>query len=211
MDSRWAGEQLETIRTLMERAAVYRRALGPTALATGALGCVAATAGVALDIGQPRGFGFYWMAVAVAGLAGAILLMRRQALRDREPFWSPPARRVTQALLPALVAGLVAGLVAACPAWREPLQMWWLPAVWMLLYGCALHAAGFFMPRGIRLFGWLFVLTGCVMLLVLNTRSYGSGMPALVQAHWLMGATFGGFHLLYGLYLTATAKSTEAA
>ncbi len=37
----------------------------------------------------------------------------------------------------------------------------WLPLIWVVLYGCAFHAAGFFMPRGMRLFGWAFVIGGC--------------------------------------------------
>jgi hypothetical protein len=41
MDSREATRHLEAIRTLMERAALYRRALAPVTLLTGALGCLA--------------------------------------------------------------------------------------------------------------------------------------------------------------------------
>jgi hypothetical protein len=210
MDPHWAGQHLEVIRTLMERAAVYRRSLGPTALAAGVLGLGAAALGVGFDLGTPRAFGIFWMAVAVLGMTGAVVLMRRQALKDREAFWSPPARRVVQALAPPLFAGLVAGLVAVYPPWREPLAVWWLPPIWMVLYGCALQAAGFFMPRGIRLFGMVFLILGCAGLVLINERSYASGMPALVQAHWLMGATFGGLHLLYGIYLTVTPNSDRA-
>jgi hypothetical protein len=204
MDPLQAARQLDIIRTLMERAALYRRALGPITLLTGALGVVAAAGGWLADLGSPRQFGLYWMVVGCVGLGGAFVVVRRQALRDREPFWSPPTRRVTQALLPALCAGLFAGGLAVWPAWRDPLQMWWLPGIWMVLYGCAMHAAGFFMARGIKWFGWAFILTGCVLLAVLTERSYASGMPALRYAHLLMGAAFGGLHLVYGAYLHLT-------
>jgi len=30
-----------------------------------------------------------------------------------------------------------------------------LPPAWAMAYGCAVHAAGFFTARGVRLFGWL--------------------------------------------------------
>jgi hypothetical protein len=194
----------------MERVALYRRALAPTTLALGGVGTVAAAVGWGLDLSEPRSFGLFWMAVAGVALVVAVLLMRRQALRDREAFWSPPARRVLQAVLPAFVVGLVAGIVTVFPIWQEPLWIWWLPAVWTILYGCALHAAGFFMPRGIRLFGWLFVLSGCALVVVLHARSYASGMPDLVQAHVLMGGLFGGFHLAYGLYLLKTREKSAA-
>jgi hypothetical protein len=40
MESNWAAEQLQTIRTLMERSAVYRRALAPIMLFAGLTGLV---------------------------------------------------------------------------------------------------------------------------------------------------------------------------
>jgi hypothetical protein len=78
----------------------------------------------------------------------------------------------------------------------------------MLLYGCALHAAGFFMPRGIRLFGWLFVLAGCGLA---ACRCWAGGPLVLRQGHLLMGTVFGGAHLAYALYLYITEKQKKAA
>lgn len=210
MDPLEATRHLEAIRTMMERAALYRRALAPLSLLAGALGCLAGAVGWWLDLSEPRVFGWYWIGVAGVGLIGAALLIRRQALRESEPFWSPPMRRVTRALLPPLIAGGVAGVLAVWPPWREPLAMWWLPAIWMVTYGCALHAAGFFMTRGINWLGWIFLATGCLALWMLNERSYASGMPALRHAHWLMAATFGGLHLAYGIYLHLTETRANA-
>ena len=42
MSAQWAKENLTTIRPLMERASVYRRALAPVAIAVGVLGMAAA-------------------------------------------------------------------------------------------------------------------------------------------------------------------------
>ena len=42
MSAQWAEENLNTIRTLMERASVYRRALAPVAITVGVLGIAAA-------------------------------------------------------------------------------------------------------------------------------------------------------------------------
>ena len=33
--------------------------------------------------------------------------------------------------------------------------------MWLLFYGCALHAAGFFMPRGMKWFGWIYIGLAC--------------------------------------------------
>lgn len=210
MDTDWARDNLQTIRTLMERSAVYRRALAPIMLFTGSLGLVAGAAGWMLELDTARGFSLFWLGVSVVAIGVAYLLARRQALKDNEPFWSPPTRRVTQALLPPFLAGLVCGLVVALPAWREPLHTWWLPPVWMALYGCALHAAGFFMPRGIKRLGWLFVFCACGLLVLVNQRSYGSGFPALSWANTLMGLCFGGPHLAYGIYLRFTERGKNA-
>ena len=211
MELNWAEEHLKVIRTLMERAAIYRRALAPITLLTGGIGLAAAFLGWILRIGSARMFGAYWITVSILALGGAYLLIRLQALRDIEPFWSPPTRRVTQALLPALFAGLVAGVLVMTSQERDPLPAWWLPAVWMVLYGSAIHAAGFFMPRGMKLFGWGFILSGCLMLWLVSEKLFGRGLPDLVYANLVMGACFGGYHLAYGAYLYCTEKRKHEA
>jgi hypothetical protein len=202
----WAAENLQVIRNLMERAALYRRTLAPVSLAVGAFGALAGIAGYLLRFDTARTFGIYWMVVGVLSLGIALVIMRRQAIRASEPFWSPPARRVAQAMLPALFAGVLAGVVVILPGWRDPLHAWWLPGIWMLLFGCATHAAGFFMPRGMKLFAWVFAVLGAAMLCYVNARSHAAGMPSLHLAHLVMGAAFGGLHLAYGFYLAATEK-----
>lgn len=214
MDNNWAAEHLQVIRTLMERAALYRRALAPVMLVTGLIGTLAALLGWALRIELPAAFAAYWMAVGGLALAAAFLLVRRQALRDQEPFWSPPTRRVTQALLPALTAGCVVALVAwigaRCARLEQSLTIYathllgfvWLPAAWIVLYGCALHAAGFFMPRGMKLFGWIFVVAGCALFWLVFDKP-----PTYRTGHGLMGLFFGGLHLAYGAYLWFTEKT----
>jgi hypothetical protein len=208
MESNWATEHLQVIRTLMERSALYRRALAPVMIYNGIMGVIGAIAGAILRIGAPVSFILFWSAVAVVAVGGSLLLVRRQALRADEPFWSPPTRRVTQALLPPLAAGFavsaivgfrLSGIVptaAAVPGWL------WLPAAWVILYGCAFHAAGFFMPRGMRLFGWAFVVGGCLALAI--------GVPDSISqtayTHGVMGAFFGALHLAYGTYLYFTEQ-----
>ena len=67
MESNWAAENLQTIRTLMERSAVYRRALAPVMTYVGVVGIIGGVAGQLLgmtngggwlvgllDVGQPR-------------------------------------------------------------------------------------------------------------------------------------------------------------
>jgi hypothetical protein len=210
MHEHWADERLQVIRTLMERAAIYRRALTPIMSMLGLLGFVAAVCGWFFHINEPVQFGLFWMSISVVALCGAYFLVRRQALQEKEPFWSPPTRRVTQALLPCLFAGAVVGVFF--PRWNldQFTLTCILPSVWMLIYGCAVHAAGFFMPRGIRLLGWLFILAGSGLLLGLTLATpvyfYSVTKTTLAYAHLLMGLFFGGFHLAYAIYLFFTEK-----
>ena len=201
MESNWAAEHLQVIRTLMERSALYRRALAPIMIYSGVLGCAGGGLGWALHLDSPRGFVGFWSGVGVLALVGSFLLVRRQALKATEPFWSPPTRRVAQGLLPPFFAGGAAGLLAlVCPE-RGFLAVGALPGFWVLLYGCALCAAGFFMRRGIKLLGWLFVLCGCTLMGVGCQATAGS---SLVEGHVVMGGVFGGAHLACGIYLYFT-------
>lgn len=208
MESNWAAEHLQVIRTLMERSALYRRALAPIMILNGVAGLAAAALGWTLNLGSPQAFILFWAGVSGVAIGGSFLLVRRQALKESEPFWSPPTRRVTQALLPPLTAGLMISAVVVLRASSAPQNpgslggMLWLPLIWLVLYGCAFHAAGFFMPRGMRLFGWAFILGGCGL--------FAAGFPDWVRpldyAHGVMALFFGGLHLTYGAYLYFTEQ-----
>src|SRR5471032_2529452 len=100
MNPNWAEENLQTIRTLMERSAVYRRALAPIMIFVGTIGIAGGLIGCLLEILTDNGFIWLWMGVAIISTIGALLLIRRQALKDSELFWSPPTRRIVQAVLP---------------------------------------------------------------------------------------------------------------
>ncbi len=102
----WAEENLQTIRTLMERSAVYRRALAPIMIFAGLLGVASAALGLLCHLDSMRAFDALWLGTAAVVVAGAFLIARRQAIKDQEQFWSPPTRRVGQALLPPLFAGM---------------------------------------------------------------------------------------------------------
>lgn len=204
MHSNWAAEHLLVIRTLMERSAFYRRALAPILLSLGGLGLASAALGWLLNIATPRVFLAHWTATGLVGISATYLMARRQAWRDAEPFWSAPTRRVTQALLPPLFVGFAGGMLSMIFTPEEATwPAWWVVPFWMVLYGCAMHAAGFFMPRGMKLFGWVFILSGCAAALWLEVSQ---GAAPLKVAHLLMGASFGGLHVAYGVYLYFTEK-----
>jgi hypothetical protein len=208
MEPNWAAENLQTIRTLMERSAIYRRTLAPVTTYVGIVGIAGGVAGQLLKMINGGVSVVYWMLVSLVAIAGAVLLVRRQALKSGEAFWSPPTRRIAQAMFPPLLVGCVIGVVVAYSCFIDeqyhPSGADILP-IWATLYGLALTAAGFFMPRGIKWFGWAFIVAGVVLLVELD---YGKGghFP-----HLLMGVLFGCSHLAYGIYLYFTESRKNEA
>ena len=204
VDEKAAEQQLNTIRTLMERSAVYRRALGPVMTSVGVLGMAAGVLALSVLPENARAFAFYWLAVAAVSVAVAFSLVRRQAFASGEAFWSPPTRRIAAALLPPVFAGAaVVGPLVNIHSEGSMVAVA-LPPLWLVLYGCALHSAGFFMVRGIRLFGWAFVIAGLLSALTATNPQFVE--PSIRIAHILMTLTFGLGHLAYGVYLHLTEK-----
>jgi hypothetical protein len=79
-----------------------------------------------------------------------------------------------------------------------------------LLYGLAMHAAGFFMPRGIRLFGWGLVVVGLSAFLSIIFFGRMHEWDAVLRPDYLMGLFFGVSHLAYGIYLYFTERKNAA-
>ena len=206
METNWAAEHLQTIRTLMERSALYRRALAPIMLYVGLVGVLASLGGVLFKVEAMRLFCGWWLAAALFAVGGAFFIARRQAFKDNEPFWSPATRRVTQALMPPLAAGLLFSLVLIMFNLGHLRWLFIFPNA--MFYGCAVHAAGFFMPRGIKVFGWFIILLAGLTLPVIPMFE---SEPNPQLDHMLMGLFFGVLHLAYGVYLYFTEQRKQAA
>ncbi len=206
METNWAAENLQTIRTLMERSAIYRRALAPVMTFAGLLGSAAAVTSYLLNIQSAHGFIYYWCGVCAVAVVGVLLVIRRQALKSAEPFWTPPTRRVVEAMCPAFTVGALLTVFAYFYANGPNSASMMLPPLWMALYGCALHAGGFFMPRGIRLLGWGFIMTAVAIVVISVTSDLKVLLLLCEGGHLPMGVTFGGLHLMAGIYLYFTEK-----
>ena len=203
MEPNWAAENLQTIRTLMERSAVYRRALAPIRLICGISGLAGGVAGWQWHLDANKEFVWVWVITAVFALSCSTLLIRQQALRAAESFWSPPTRRITQALMPPFLVGAV--LAGVTTQWgNDTVGREFLIIIWCLAFGCGINAAGFFMPRGIRWFGWIFLLIGFGLIACLSLEV--DLLKVFHSPHLLMATIFGGLHLAYGFDLYFTEK-----
>lgn len=207
MDEREAARQLETIRTLMERAALYRRALGPTLAVIGVLGVGAGLIGF-FRVGDQgsRSFVLYWSAVAALAVLWTTLQMRGQAVRAGEPFWTPPTRRVFMAMTPPLAVAVLITAISSVRHMNIPPEIF--APLWMVLYGLGLHAAGYFTLRGVRLLGWAFILAGITFITTLP--DWGPFLVNSAGVHLAMALTFGLGHLAAGLWLLVVEKKTDA-
>ncbi len=204
MQNDWAEEHLHTIRTLMERVALYRRALAPVMFLTGGTGILFSISGQLLKVESSRSFVIWWLAAGFVAFLLALFITRRQALKDKEPFWSNPTRQVIYSLIPPLFAGISTGIAIMING--STINLPYLPAFWIMFYGTALYSSGFFMRRGMKLFGFLFVLAGGIMLIILALLKINLDYKI---AHLLMGIFFGVIHICYGVYLHFTEKSVD--
>ena len=144
--------------------------------------------------------------------SGCAACWRRQALTASEAFWTAPTRRVALAIGQPFVAAALFTLPILCllasmkGGMVGHLQL--AASLWLGFYGCGLHAAGQFISRGVRILGWGFVCAGAINLYVWQTLTlvHMGPLPLWLDPHGLMGATFGGFHLIAGIYLYFTEK-----
>lgn len=184
-----AEEHLRVIRSLMEKATIYRAISAPGALLSGA--CAAAVVAAVLA-GTRVSFLPAWLSVLAITGAANIALLWRDANRRGEVFVSSGMRVALRAMLPALLAG---GLVMVIPSEGGPALT---ASLWILLYGVSLLAASHFAPKSICWLGRACFAAGAALLLggafVFNW--WRSSDQTLV-AHVIMGGTFGLFHLIY--------------
>ena len=166
-----AEEHLRIIRSLMEKATIYRAISAEAAAVGGVLAIVASFAfgnifrdGISGNVDHWL-FMALWLGVLVlAGLSNAIFLYR-SAQRRQERFISSGMRVALRALAPAfLVAGFFtiflgefySGNLANLIAFE------WIVPIWITCYGVALLATTHFAPRSLEWLGWAFLTAGLI-------------------------------------------------
>jgi hypothetical protein len=202
-----ALEHLRIIRTLMERAHIYRAVSAPAALIGGVLSLLVAAIGVKHNTFTPntetmsnafrdREFLFAWLGVlVVSGIANLLLLMRESRGKG-EPLMSDGMRMALRAIVPPMLTG---GVLGVCLIWfNQDLEL--AALVWILCYGLALQATVSFAPPGIIRLARAFLIAGQVLTIVWFWNG-GLGMFQREEApaSIFMGVTFGLFHVVYGI------------
>jgi len=207
-----AERDLRVIRSLMERATVYRAISAPAALVAGFLSIFAAAAiylndQTLLSINRPvqgRAFAAIWLTVLVIAVATNAFFIWREAKKDGRPFISSGMKLSLRAIAPNLLipAGvtlwfLVSGYKGA--AEQE------LVVVWIAFYGLALLSTGLFAPRSLVCLGWAFLLTALALPAL---RNVVGELPANLP-NIAMGITFGLYHLIYAVCAWPRKRADE--
>jgi len=196
-----AEEHLRVIRSLMERATIYRAISAPTALVAGLLSIFAAVAiflnnETGFNVGfqiTSREFAFVWLVVLLISLMANAFFIRREALRTGRPFISPAMKLAVRAIAPCLLIPLSVTVWFLQTGYLGDQELF-LVAVWTGFYGLALLSTNLFAPRSLALLGWAFLLTS-VAIPVLDRAietDFSADTPDLA-----MGVTFGLYHLIY--------------
>ena len=196
-----AAEQLRVIRTMMERATIFRALSGEAALLGGAMSVAAGW----MSEGKT---GWAWGGVWLGGLAVVILFaiwqLTRLAHVHARPVWSHGLKVALRGALPSLVVGGFLGLFYL--RYGMPGAEFTAACFWILHYGLALLAIREFAPKSMTWLGIGFVATG---LLAWSAATFVQSMSPLLARlgpSGLMAATFGGFHLLYGVAIVTTTR-----
>ncbi len=195
MNTNKAQKHLQFIRGVMERSALYRRALAGIYIFIALAGLSAGGLGFFRGPTDSTAFLAYWMGLAVLIVLLATGFMGFQALRAGEPFWQGPVPRIAHHLFPPLFCGAVLG--GACLLRNDAGDLFWLIPLWMTFYGLGLIAVSAIVPKGLLGLGWAFILAGLTVFSLLHVI----GEIDLPKLHLIMGATFGAGHLLHGCYL----------
>jgi hypothetical protein len=182
-----AEEHLRVIRSLMEKATIYRAVSAPTALAGGIAALVVAAPPVQAFFNQIAGassFHVRWaLALFVTLLINGLLIVR-EARRRGDPIVSPGMRAAFRALLPPMLCG---GFFFILFDGED------VDSLLAIFYGLSLLATAHFAPRSIMWLGWSFLLAGLVVFLLTGLHRLH---PSLTPDS-IMVATFGGFHFIY--------------
>jgi len=209
-----AEEHLRVIRSLMERATIYRAISAPTALVAGVLSILSTAIvyvnnDVKLIFGRPVGpreFALIWIDVLILVLAANSFFVWREARYDGRPFVSPGMKLALRAVAPTLLIPMAFTIWFFKRGYLGGQELE-LVVVWVVFYGLALLSTALFAPRSLTLLGWAFLLTGIAIPVLINLLDELAGdVPTVV-----MGLAFGLYHLVYAASTWPRRAASAAA
>jgi hypothetical protein len=202
-----ALENLRVIRSLMEKAHIYRAISAPAALVGGVLAAVVSSIGVkvssevvpALSDNQ---FLFIWLGILAVTAALNIFLLSRDAKKRGQPFISDGMRMALRAILPPMVVGGILGIcLIIYLQWPTMAAL-----IWIICYGLALLATASFSPLSLVRLGWMFITSGLMLFWFWAATGDLTLEPSSGPAFLAMGLTFGLLHIVYAIAVFVSKK-----
>jgi len=191
-----AEEHLRVIRSLMERATIYRAISAQAALLGGLLSLLV---GGFLWWRAPQTIAatqqtLIWLGVLVITGAGNFIFLWEDARRRRESFVSAGMKMALRALCPSFLA---AGVATA--RWADRPEV--LALIWSVSYALALLSTSHFAPRSIAYLGWAFLIASmaCILASCARLDEWTSLSERAAFFNGYMALTFGLFHAAYAL------------
>lgn len=219
IDRSEAEEHLRVIRSLMEKATVYRAISAEAAAVGGALALIGSFAfGVpwifrsaeSYPTTPPNEWSFMalWGVILLLATIANLFFLYRAAAKRQEPFFSSGMRLAATSLLPSFVAAGWGTVMAHAGFWIV-----YVAPIWMTGYGLALLATKPFAPRSLVWLGWAFLIAGLWAFPFALQIAWGAfylippGHDPMIWKEWnsiyvaqgLLGLSFGLFHLVYAV------------
>jgi len=193
-------EHLLNIRTMVERATVYRILSAVSAIVGGIIAIVVGIwTSIIFNKAEFDDFAVgAWLSAWLFTLfivccvnTGIIV---KKSKKEQRPVFSSGLKQALKSMIPACVAGAVIGL-AILKLDRNYLPL--TAAIWLACYGLALLSMSAFSPASLRNLG-----IGCLALglasLLIYIRHFGAAFNPLHLANFFMVLGFGALHLIYG-------------
>jgi hypothetical protein len=188
-----ASDHLRIIRTLLERAQVYRAVSAPAALVGGVLALALATRLYFANL-EPKVFLIAWLAILVITAKLNTLLLYRAAVEKGRTFVSSELKLAVRTFAPPMLAAGLLGILVGIARGELTLAA----VIWVLGYGCALLAGAGFSPRSIKRLGRAFFVAGSAFGCIWAAQLLWAGKVTDGQLSCIvMGSTFGLLHVAY--------------
>ncbi len=178
-----ALSNLRYIREAMERASAFTSIPGWGGVVIGVTALVATF--IAQDASTRRLWVVTWLTEAVIAALIAAVTMARKASRAGVSFRDAAARRFFVSYFAPIVCGAVLTVFLVRAGFFEA-----LPATWLLLYGASFVSSGAYSIPAVPVMGVCFMLLGLAACFV-----------PFAAANVLLGAGFGGLHLIFGVVI----------
>lgn len=202
-------DNLPVVRSLMEKADLYRSVSAPSALVAGFLSAAAAGGvyynnEVKMILGRtvrPREYASLWLIVLLISVVTAVIFLRRKS-RGLSLAGAETTRFALLAVTPNLLIPALFTIWFFQTGYLGARELE-LVAVWVAFYGLALLSTSWFAPRSLVVLGWLFLLSSMSIPVLMNViDNLTDDVPDTV-----MGVTFGLYHIAYAILVWPSRNS----